>query len=90
MGRTGKLWPARTSGVAKSARELAKSSSSEFATPGIDSGSVTVRKTRPGEAPSDSPASSRFGPTADRTAASVRKETGKYVSVSESHVPQKP
>lgn len=77
MGSTGKLWPASTRGVAKSARELAKSSRTELAIPGVDRGRVTVRKTRPGEAPRDSPASSRFGSMAERTAASVRKETGK-------------
>ena len=54
VGSTGNWLPARISGVAKSASEAAKSSRNALASPGIDSGSVTVRNTRQRDAPSDS------------------------------------
>ena len=43
----------------------------------MERGKVTVLKTLPGEAPRDRAASSRFGSTAERTAAMVMKEMGK-------------
>ena len=57
---------------------------------GIVKGKVTVRKTRNGEPPRDSPASSRLGSIQASTEVIVRKATGKYVRDSEIHVPQKP
>ncbi|OPZ40441.1 MAG: hypothetical protein BWY99_00749 [Synergistetes bacterium ADurb.BinA166] len=73
----GKPCPPSTRGVAKSASELANSSRKELAIPGMESGRVTVRNTRRGEAPRERAASSRFGSKADSTAAIVMNDTGK-------------
>ena len=72
MGSTGKLLPARISGVAKSASEAANNNKNALAKPGMVSGSVTVRKTRQREAPRLNAMSSTLGSTPASTALSVR------------------
>jgi len=90
VGSTGNECPASTSGVAKSARELANSSKKALANPGVASGTVTEAKVPSRERPRLREASSRFGSMADSTADNVRKATGKTVRVSDNHVPQNP
>jgi hypothetical protein len=72
VGSTGKLLPARMSGVAKSAREAAKSRRNALAKPGTARGKVTVRKTRQREEPSEKAISSTLGSMAARMGRSVR------------------
>ena len=60
------------SGVAKSASDAANSSRNALASPGIASGSVTVRNTRQRDAPSDRAIPSMFESIAARIGRSVR------------------
>ena len=72
VGSTGKLLPARISGVAKSASDAANSNRNALASPGMHSGSVVVWNTRHREAPRDSAIASMFESIAERTGRSVR------------------
>ena len=72
VGSTGNLLPAKIKGVAKSAKEAAKSKRKEFANPGIASGRVIVLKTLPRELPRLKAISSTVGSIPDRTPFKVR------------------
>ncbi len=72
VGSTGKLLPARIKGVAKSASDAANSSRNALASPGMHSGSVTVRNTRQRDAPSDSAIPSRLESIAANSGRKVR------------------
>ena len=50
---SGKEWPPKTSGVAKSAREQENTRRKAFAKPGTERGKVTDLKTLNGEAPKE-------------------------------------
>jgi len=72
VGSTGNLFPARIKGVAKSAKEAAKSNKKEFAKPGTVRGRVTVLKTLPRELPKLKAISSTVGSMPPMIAFKVR------------------
>src|SRR5204863_1090440 len=90
VGNTGKLFPARISGVAKSASDAANNNKNALAMPGMHSGSVTVRKTRARDAPRLCAIVSILESMPARIGRSVRYAIGKYVSASEKSVAPSP
>jgi hypothetical protein len=71
------MFPARMSGVAKSASDAAKRRRNAFASPGTQSGRVTVRNTRQRDAPRLNAMPSMFESIAARIGRSVRYAIGK-------------